>query len=85
MLPSKQCLLLTIENVNKPPKNIEKSEYFGFTLQFEYLANVSQKRSFFSGLASNDSFTEKNVFDFMTSDCYVMYLSIVFEFTIFTK
>lgn len=43
MLPSKQCLLLTIENVNKPPKNIEKSEYFGFTLQFEYLANVSQK------------------------------------------
>ena len=28
MIPSMQSLILAVENVNKPLKNIEKSEYF---------------------------------------------------------
>ena len=42
MLLSKQCLLLAVENVNKPPK-ISKIRVFWIYLQFEYLENVPQK------------------------------------------
>ena len=45
MLPSKQCLLLAVENVNKPPKNIEKSGQIGLTCNLNILLVFLKKKS----------------------------------------
>ena len=45
MIPSMQSLILAVENVNKPLKNIEKSEYFWFTCNLNILRVLLKKKS----------------------------------------